>query len=77
MEDETVNTLKSGSNGIWQSLISNAGSILGGISSVVQAGTGKYPDTYIIEEKDNTGKYLAIGGAVIVLVVILVMVFKK
>ena len=67
-----------GSTGIWDKIFNNAGgwisSISGGISSIVQAKTGNYP-TY---QQDNTPKVLAIAGVVaVVLIIILVIIFKK
>lgn len=67
-----------GSTGIWDSIFNNAGgwisSISGGIASIVQAKTGNYP-TY---QQDNTPKVLAIAGVVaVVLIIILVIIFKK
>ena len=63
---------------IWDKIFNNAGgwisSISGGISSIVQAKTGNYP-TY---QQDNTPKVLAIAGVVaVVLIIILVIIFKK
>lgn len=77
-EELITNGVKEGSNGMWwQSLISNAGGIFGGAASIVQAATGNYPDNYYIEQKDNTGKYLAIGGVVLVVVIVLIFLLKK
>lgn len=79
-----VNTMNSSRSnnadgeGIWSSIISNAGnwisSIGGSVASIVQAKTGNYP-TY---QQDNTPKVLAIAGIVaVVLIIILVIIFKK
>ena len=80
---ETMNASSSSrsdgsSSGIWDSIFSNAGgwisSISGGIASIVQARTGNYP-TY---QQDNTPKVLAIAGiGAVVLLIILVIIFKK
>lgn len=64
--------------GIWSSIIENSGgwitSIGGSISSIVQAKTGNYP-TY---QYDNTPKVLAIAGiGAVVLIIILLIIFKK
>ena len=63
---------------VWNRLLDNAsniiGSVTGGITSIVQAKTGNYP-TY---QEDNTPKVLAIAGVgAIVLIIILVIIFKK
>ncbi|MDL2309028.1 hypothetical protein LJC53_05545 [Bacteroidales bacterium OttesenSCG-928-C03] len=80
MEKEELLTsgTKEGSNGVWwQSLISNADGIFGGIGSIVQSATGNYPDVYYVEKEDNTGKYLAIGGVVLVVLIVLIFLLKK
>lgn len=71
-------TNNAGGGGIWDSIFNNAGgwisSISGGIASIVQAKTGNYP-TY---QQDNTPKVLAIAGiGAVVLIIILVIIFKK
>ena len=68
---------KDGGN-IWDKIFKNAGgwisSISGGIASIVQAKNGNYP-TY---QQDNTPKVLAIAGVgAVVLIIILVIIFKK
>lgn len=67
----------------YDSIFNNLGGILSGGSSLVGAFTGKgsptSPHTVVYqvkEEKNNTGLYLTIGGALI-LVVVLIFVFKK
>lgn len=78
-DSPTSNDTNTGnSSGIWDSIFSNAGgwisSISGGIASIVQAKTGNYP-TY---QQDNTPKVLAIAGiGAVVLIIILVIIFKK
>lgn len=72
------NSNSGGSTGIWDKIFNNAGGLISsvseGIASIVQAKTGNYP-TY---QQDNTPKVLAIAGVVaVVLIIILVIIFKK
>ena len=77
-DQDNKGTDSGNSSGIWGSIFSNAGgwisSISEGIASIVQAKTGNYP-TY---QQDNTPKVLAIAGiGAVVLIIILVIIFKK
>lgn len=68
----------SGDNGWLGSIISNAGgwmdTIFGGITSITQAKTGNYQTI----QQDNTPKVLAIAGVgAVVLIVVLLIIFKK
>lgn len=66
-------------NSLWNKLLDNSAgwlqSIFGGITGIMQAKTGNYPNT---QQVDNTPKILAISAvAAIVLIVILLIIFKK
>lgn len=78
-EENTGSRTQASAGGWVNSLINNASSIIGstlsGVSSVVAAKTGNYPE---IPEEDSTPKVLAIAAvAAIVLIVILLIIFKK
>lgn len=80
-DDLTTKGAKEGSNGIWNTLLSNAGGIFSGIGDVVGSFTGKGGDTvnnYNEQKKtNNSGTYLAIGGIALVVILILVFALKK
>lgn len=68
---------KSGSSGIWPSVIDNAG---GWINSIGQTITGSIAAKNPVTVQDNTPRVLAIAGvgvAAVVLVIALLVIFKK
>lgn len=68
---------KSGSGGIWSSIIDNAG---GWINSIGQTITGSIAAKNPVTVQDNTPRVLAIAGvgvAAVVLIIALLVIFKK
>lgn len=71
---------KAGSNGIWESILNGAGSVLSGVAGIIGSAKGTHPDTniyYTNPDNNMTGTYIAVGGGLLLVVIVLIMVFRK
>ncbi len=80
-EEAAVNSAKD-NTGLINTIVTGAGGVLSGIANMIGSIKGTNPDTNIYYSNpdsgnNKTGLYVAIGGVVVVLVVVMVFAFKK
>jgi hypothetical protein len=77
----TGSSNKNGSNGIWNSLFSNLGGILSGVSDLLGKGSDStdYPTQYNSDSSSSLGfgSIFLYGGGALILILLLVLFLKK